>query len=91
MTGNVEVICNSLMRKVVASGVMEGHQDHDCAVRVMREELKLFLLPDTDAAGKYKDERDVVLNGHNMEAAVLGILALNCVARIRSERQAVGA
>jgi len=84
MTDPVAGVANALMRAVARTKFIRHGTDHydadvDVACRVIREELKAFLL-----SPQYADERAIVMTGgHSLAFASL---AAECVRRIAAER-----
>jgi hypothetical protein len=82
-TDSVEKLCRSAIIAVGRTGVMRGHNDYDRASRVIREELKEFILGD-----RYKDERSLVMETPNGEHLAWASLIATIVSRIIAERRA---
>lgn len=79
-------LANVLMRAVVASGAIRGGNEEDLvlSVRIMREELKAFVDPQS---GRYADERAVAkMPGPGAQLAFSALVA-ECVVRILRERK----
>ena len=73
----IQPLADSLMRAVVASGVVT--QDNlDQAVAVMRAELKALLTGD-----EYADERDCILRGSVSQQTTLMSVAASCIQKLR--------
>lgn len=92
MTDNLDrtitALGTQLMTAVVRSGcIRHGNQaDIELASKVMREELKSFVIADMDTDGKYADERALALTGgHGL--AMASVVA-ECIRRILAERNA---
>lgn len=75
----IKSLADRLMRAVVGAGVVRP-QDIDVALRVMREELKLFLVGE-----KYADERELA---HSPAGSSLAFASLSaeCARRVVTER-----
>jgi hypothetical protein len=81
MSHSLENICNSIMRAVVASGVITDADDASLTrtVEIMRAEVKALLF-----GPEYADERALVLSSPmNIEATVLTSVAASCILKIR--------
>lgn len=80
---NVDVLCNAVMRGVVASGALDGSRlDNaalDRAIAIMRAEINALLFGD-----KYADERDCILRGSVSQSVVVMSVVASCVNKIRA-------
>lgn len=84
----INYLGTSLMRRVVATGVMDGHTDHARAVRVMRKELKSLIMESEDPSGRYVDHRAMILAGNLNAGYVLAAVTSECIMKIEAERKA---
>lgn len=78
---NVKEFCNSIMRGVVATGVVT-EENSKLAVKIMREEAKLFLNPKSD---KYENHRKCVMLGTMSEDYIIAGIVAECVERLISK------
>lgn len=86
MDAAINIISAKLMTVVVRTGCIRADHDGDCkvAVKVMREEMKLFIVADHDQDGKYVNERSLALTGQH--GLAMASLTAECVRRILAER-----
>ena len=80
----IDTLANRVMMAVIQSGcIRDAHEDADIdvAIKVMREELKLFLFDP-----KYGNERALIMNG-TINHLGTATLVTECVKRITQERQ----
>lgn len=84
----ISTLANSLMTAVVRSGCIRAGNEADVTLAsvVMRQEMKLFIVADHDATGKYADERALVSTGNS--GLAMASLVAECIKRIATERAA---
>jgi hypothetical protein len=84
VTDNLQNLCTTVMRGVVAAGVLDSRNDAlvSRAVEIMRAEIKDFLTADCYAA-----ERELVLHSPmNVEGVVVASMVASCVLKINAEK-----
>lgn len=91
MTHAVTQLADTLMRAVVASGAVR-EEDADIACKIMRAEMKAFLMPSEDPANKYQPARELAQTGLPGAAGLaMASLTAECIKRILEERNGMPA
>ena len=80
----IEGLANAVMRGVAALGVVgERDADVEAACKVMRAELKAFILGEGDEYAALRS--DVLAVGGALDGAAVAIVVANCALRIRKQ------